>query len=180
MKIFFFIIYNDGKSNIWRSRNKVIRNLFRLKKEQNDTAIKDIRNSFRLKKEVKGIKNIVLRNINYLFFFEFEKEEDNYYKPVRINNFWSNNYVEYKSNGHKNRVLSVEENLDKIRPYLRNMINDLKQSDTWKIQLTISEDNYEEHVVHSESDNMKIVISDEPDEVINFFFNLHKFTVHER
>ena len=60
------------------------------------------------------------------------------------------------------------------------MINDLKQSDTWKIQLTISEDNYEEHVVHSESDNMKIVISDEPDEVINFFFNSHKFTVHER
>ena len=50
MKIFFFIIYNDGKSNIWRSRNKVIRNLFRLKKEQNDTAIKDIRNSFRLNK----------------------------------------------------------------------------------------------------------------------------------
>ena len=30
-----------------------IRNIFRLKKEQNDTAIKDIRNLFRLKKEVK-------------------------------------------------------------------------------------------------------------------------------
>ena len=69
----------------------------------------------------------------------------------------------------KIRVLSVEENLDKIRPYLRDIINDLKQSDTWKIQLTISEDNDEEHVVHSKSDNMKIVISDEADEVIIFF-----------
>ena len=29
---------------------KYIRNLFRLKKEQNNTAIKDIRNLFRLKK----------------------------------------------------------------------------------------------------------------------------------
>ena len=80
----------------------------------------------------------------------------------------------------KIRVLSVEENLDKIRPYLRDIINDLKQSDTWKIQLTISEDNDEEHVVPSKSDNMKIVISDEADEVIIFFFNSHKFTIHER
>ena len=35
---------------------KDIRNLFRLKKEQNDTAIKDIRNWFRLKKKLKELK----------------------------------------------------------------------------------------------------------------------------
>ena len=29
--------------------------------------------------------------------------------------------------------LSVEEYLDKIRPYLKDIINDLKQSDTWQI-----------------------------------------------
>ena len=34
-----------------------------------------------MKKEVKGIKDIVLRNIKNLF--EYEKEEENYYKPVR-------------------------------------------------------------------------------------------------
>ena len=34
------------------------RNLFRPKKEQNDTAIKDIRNLFRLKKENNGTKDI--------------------------------------------------------------------------------------------------------------------------
>ena len=34
--------------------------------------------------------------------------------------------MEYKSKGDKNRMLSVEEYLDKIRPYLRNIINDLK------------------------------------------------------
>ena len=69
---------------------KDIRNLFRLKKEQNETAIKDIRNLFRLKKEIKGIKNILLTNIKNLF--EYEKEEENYDKPVRVNNFRSNNY----------------------------------------------------------------------------------------
>ena len=40
---------------------KDIRNLFRLKKEQNDTAVKDIRNLFRLKNEIKGIKDTVLK-----------------------------------------------------------------------------------------------------------------------
>ena len=57
------------------------------------------------------------------------EEGENYYKPVRLNNFWSNNYIEYKSNGDKNRIISVKEYLDKIRPYLKD-INDLKKPDT--------------------------------------------------
>ena len=59
---------------------KDIKNLFRLKKEQNDTAIKDTRNLFRLKIEIKEIKDIVLRNIKN--HFEFENEEETYHKPV--------------------------------------------------------------------------------------------------
>ena len=62
------------------------------------------------------------------------KKKKNYYKPIRVNNFWSNNYTEYKRNSNRNKTLSVEEYLDKIRPYLRDIINDLKQSDTWKVQ----------------------------------------------
>ena len=34
--------------------------------------------------------------------------------------------------------ISVEEYLDKIRPYLKNIINSLKKMDTWKIQLKIA------------------------------------------
>ena len=111
---------------------KNIRNLFRLKQEQNNTEIKDIRNLFRLKKEVKGITDIVLRNIKNLF--EYEKKEQSYYKRVRVNNFWSNGYIEYKSNSDKNRILSVEEYLDKIRPCLKDIIT---ESETLKIQLPI-------------------------------------------
>ena len=41
----FFIIYNDGKSIVWRKKIiKDMRNLFRLKKVKNYTAIKDIKN----------------------------------------------------------------------------------------------------------------------------------------
>ena len=63
---------------------KDTRNLFRLKKEQNYTAIEDIRNLFRLGKETKAIKDRILRDIKSLF--EHEKEE-NYYKPVTVSNF---------------------------------------------------------------------------------------------
>ena len=64
---------------------KDIRNLFRLKKEQNYTAIKNIRNLFRKGKETKVIKGRILRDIKNLF--EHEKEEVNYYKTVRVSNF---------------------------------------------------------------------------------------------
>ena len=38
----------------------------------------------------------------------------NYFEPVRNGNAFSNNYIEYKSEGDRNR------------PYLSNMINDFK------------------------------------------------------
>ena len=94
--------------------------------------IKDIRNLFRLKKYIKGMKDVVLRYNKNLF--NYEKEEENYYKKVRVNNFWGNNYVEYKSNGDKNKILSAEEYLNKIRPYLKRVKNNLKKSGMWKIQ----------------------------------------------
>ena len=90
---------------------------------------KDIR-KLRQEKEAKSIKDRVLRNIKNLF--EHEKEEENYYKPVRVSNFWSNSYIEYKSNGDRNKTPSVEEYPNKVRPYLKDIINNLK-SDTWKI-----------------------------------------------
>ena len=86
--------------------------------------------------------------------------------------FCDNNYIEYKSNGDRNKTLSVEERLNKIRPYLKNIINNLKKSDTWKIQLEIankfiySGDNDEGCVIHSKRDNTEIIISDEADEVM--------------
>ena len=36
------------------------------------------------------------------------------------------------------KTISVEEYLNKIRPYLKDIINNLKKSDTWKIQLTLA------------------------------------------
>ena len=110
---------------------KDIRNLFRLKKELNYTASKDIRNLLRQEKETKAIKDRILRDIKNLSEHE---EEENYYKSVRVSNFWSINYIECESNGERNKTLAVEKYLNKTRPYLIGIINNLKKSDTRKIK----------------------------------------------
>ena len=85
-----------------------------------------MRNVFRSEKN-KAIKDIILRDRRNLFENE---EEEKYYKPVRATIFWSNNYIEYESNGDRNETLSVEEYLNEIRPYLKDILNNLKKPDT--------------------------------------------------
>ena len=80
------------------------------------------------------IKDRIIRDIRTLFV----REEKDYYKTKRVSNFWNNNYSEYESNCDKNRNLSLDEYLNKIKPYLRKLIIDLQNSDIWKIQLTIA------------------------------------------
>ena len=85
--------------------------------------------------------------------------------------------MDYESNGDRNKTLSVEEHLNKIIPYLKDIINNLKKSGTCKIQLTIANniissiDNDEQCAMHSKSDNIEILINDEADEVIKELFD---------
>ena len=65
------------------------------------------------------------------------KKED-YCQAVRVGNFWSNNYIEYESSGDINKTLSIKEYPDEIKPYLKDIINNLQNTDTCKIQLTIT------------------------------------------
>ena len=67
----------------------------------------------------------------------FEEQED-YYKPQRVNNYWSNNFIECESNVDKNNNLSLDKYLNKIKPYLRYITIHLQNSDTWKIWVTIA------------------------------------------
>ena len=74
-------------------------------------------------------------------------------------------------------MLLVEEYLNKIRPYLKDIVNNLKKSLMEKIQLTITNnfissiDNDEECVMHLKSDNIEIMINDEADKVIKELFD---------
>ena len=67
--------------------------------------------------------------------------------------------------------------LKNIRPYLKDIINNLRKSDTRKIQLKttnnfISSIDIEKlRVMHSKSDIIEIMSNDEPDEVIKELFH---------
>ena len=79
-----------------------------------------------------------------------------------------------------NKTLSVEEYLNRIIPYLKDIINNLKKSDTQQTQLIIANNfissigNDEERVMHSKNDSREIMVNDEADEVTKELFNLRK------
>ena len=73
-----------------------------------------------------------------------------YYKPIRTDDSFGgrrNNYIEYTSRRDRYEYLSPERHLDKIRSYLRDLINDHKpttelnsnndESGEWKFQLVM-------------------------------------------
>ena len=71
----------------------------------------------------------------------------------------------------------MEEYLNKISPYVKDIINNLKKYDTWKTQLTItnnfisSKGNDEERAMHSKSDNIEIMMNYKADEIIRELFD---------
>ena len=81
----------------------------------------------KIKDKLKTIK--ITRDIRTLF----EQEEEDYYKPKRVSNFWNNDYIEHESNV-KNNNLSLDEYLNKIKPYLNDILIDLQDYDAWQIQ----------------------------------------------
>ena len=57
-----------------------------------------------MKKENEAIKDKIVRDIRNLF----EYEEKDYYQPLGLYNFWTNNYIEYESSSDRNKTLTVE------------------------------------------------------------------------
>ena len=88
-------------------------------KPKTQNKINNIRNPFILKRK-KDIKDRIIRDIRTLF--ELEEEKD-YYKLKKVSNICNNNYIEYESNGDKNRNLSLEEYLNNIEILLEEYNN---------------------------------------------------------
>ena len=73
--------------------------------------------------------------------------------------------------------VSTKKYSNKIRPYLKDIMNNLKKSKKCKNQLTITinfifskGDNDDEPVTHSNSDNIEIMTDDKADEAIEELF----------
>ena len=93
---------------------------------------------------------------------------------------------ERESNGDKDKTLSIEKYLNEIKPYLSDIINDLKNQSEWKIQLTIaisffcSNDSKEISTIRTKSDNTEIMIGNKTNEIIGELFEslLQKYQKH--
>ena len=77
------------------------------------------------------------------------------------------------------KTLSVKKYINKVRPYLKDIINILKKSCTLEIQLTMrnniasSKENDEEHVMYSKSHKKEIKINGIADELTEKVLNLN-------
>ena len=97
------------------------------------------------------------------------------YKPTIVKSGYNNNYIEYRSEGDK--LLTIEEYLNLIEPYLRELINDHKNKGEWKIQLTaqinfisLRPGSDETRVMHTRSVNKEFMNGSDTDEIIKDFF----------
>ena len=113
-----------------------------------------------------------IRDIKNLF--DLSTSED-YYKPIMVISDFNNNYIQYESKGDK--ILTIEEYLSMIESYLVDMINDHKNKGEWKIQLTAEinfissiPDSDETRIMHTKSDNLKIMIGSDTDKVTEDLF----------
>ena len=153
---------------------KIVKNLFKPKKYHDYDDI-----------EYRGIRDI--KNLFYLSI------DEDYYKPIKTNDAFNSNYIEYESKGDKNKTLSIKEYLNMIRPYLRDIINDqktqgewkvysgnevidYKTQEEWKIQLIMvinfisSKDSDEIRTMCTKSNNIEIMMANETDEIIEEIF----------
>ena len=196
--------FNESRHKFSKSKiNEIRRNLYEIENQKNLFApkIKEIeRNLIQLEEnlfkpkmfydyddtEYKGI-----RDVKDLFDLSIDEY---YYKPIMTNSTFNNNYIQYQTKGNKDKILTINEYLDMIRPYLSDIINDhetqgewkIHSSNTitehktqgeWKIHLTMAinfisskEDSDETSIMRTKSDNIEIMMGSERDEIIEEFF----------
>ena len=117
--------------------------------------------------EYKGIKDI-----ESLFKMSIDKD---YYKPKLNKSGYNKNYAHYESKGDK--ILNLQEYLNLIEKYLRELLEEYKQKGESKVQLT-TEVNFislkpgsdETRIMYTRSDNIEIMFGDDNDDIIKQLF----------
>ena len=112
-------------------------------------------------------------------FIGLENVKDLYsildYKPILIRTGFNNNYLEYGSEGSNS--LSFTEYLDFIKPYLEDLINEKKNQDERKLQLTarisfvsLNPDSDETRLMHARSNSAEFMNGSETEEIIESLY----------
>ena len=155
-------------------------NLSDKEKEENDDDLGNLPNTLNNKEKYHyhdgddldyyGIKDI--ENL----FGDNTDNDNNYYKPILVKTSFKNNSKYYESRRDKDKNLSAKQYLDKIMPYLSDLINNHKSKE-WKIQLNMhvnfisSNDTGEIRTIFVLSDNKEIRSGNETGDIIQGLLN---------
>ena len=189
--------FNESRHKFSKLKIKEIRkNLYEIENEKNPSVskIKEIeKNLTELEENLSKTNKYCdyddaeyrgIRDVKDLFDLSISED---YYKPIIVNGAFNNNYIQDESKGDRDKILTISEYLDMIRPYLVDMINDHKNQSEWKIQLTVAinfisskPDSDETRIMHTKSNNIEIMIGSDTNGVIKELFKslLQRYQEH--
>ena len=122
-------------------------------------------------KKLNKYQDDITYGLDYLF------NEEDYYKPTEVKSAFDGNYVLYESRGNKDANLALHEYFEKIKPHLKDMMDDYKSKGEWKIQITIRIifisfiDKNGTQVMQTKSDNVEIMNDTNTSDAINKLIN---------
>ena len=187
-------LFNELRSNLSREETKRIRkelykketvyNSLKEKKQNGSLTNEEKKVLKKIDKYLKNFKNDLEKlqkyqhNITYGLDYLFnELDEVDYYEPKEVKSAFNGNYVLYESKGDKDNKLALYEYFDIIKPYLKDMIDNYKARDEWKIQLSMRiifvsfTDANETREMHTKSDNITIMRGVKTEDIVNKLFN---------
>ena len=159
--VYNFLKEKEQEGSLTNKQKKVLKNIGRY-----------LKNFKKYLEKLKKFQYYITYGLDYLFN---EHDERDYYEPREVKSAFDGSYMLYESRGDKDSKLAIYEYFDIIRPYLRDMIDNHKARDEWKIQLTMSiifvSFADETREMHTKSDNITIMSGIETEDVINELFN---------
>ena len=181
-------LFNEIRSNLSREEiNRIRKKLYKKEvvynflKEKDDLTdkekialknigiyLKKLNNDF---KKLQKYQDNITHGLDYLF------NEEHYYKPTEVKSAFDGNYVLYESRGDKDGKLALYKYFEKIKPHLKDMIDNYKSKGECKIQITMRIifisfiDNNETQLMDTKSDNVEILNGTDTSDAINKLIN---------
>ena len=180
-------LFNELRSNLSREKTKKIRkklykkevvyNFLKEKEQEGSLTNKQkslLKNIGRyLKKLNDDLKKLQNYQDNTTYGLDCLFNEEDYYKRTEVKSAFDGNYVFYESRGDKDVELALYEYFDKIKPHLKDMIDDYKSKGEWKIQITMIIifisfiDRNKTQIMYTKSDNNEIMNGTDTRDAIN-------------
>ena len=181
-------LFNELRSNLSREEiNRIRKELYKKEAVYNFLKEKDgltdkekieLKNIGRyLKKLNNDLEKLQKYQDNITYDLDYLLNEEDYNKPTEVKSAFDGSYMLYESRGDKDAKLALYEYFDKIKPYLKDMINDYKSKGEWKIQITMRIifisfiDKNETQVMHMNGDNVEIMNGTDTSDTINKLIN---------